>query len=1084
MEVKIKNILLIGLTLTSVYNKVHGQWIETNIPLPPQASARDLIYNPNSNKIYTANVPDVGMPSQKSVTIIDGNSNSIITTVQVPEGPRDFCHNTQNNKIYVANYFADSITVIDGQSNQIIAVLPAGDGPRALCYNSTNNSIYCANEFSGNVTVIDGTSNSVVATIQVGSTPRVICYNNISNKIYVPNAGSQNLSVISGSTNTVVATLPMGNVPRGIVFNPQNNRVYVSNYGSDNVRVVDGVTDAVVATIPVGDGPTAMFHNPSGNKIYCSNVGAPGPNTPAACTISVIDAGTNSVIKTITAGDEPTAFAYSNSNKKVYWVDEWSHRVSVADAAADTIIRTISLGSGLVQPVDLCYNPVNERIYTANRLTFNITVIKDSLSASPTLPFTFTGNGNWDDPDNWLNKSIPPAILPAGQKIIIDPIQGGQCVLNIAQRISSGAQISVNPAKIFLVQGNLTMQTSNAPTKEQMDAAEQYSISKGGQTFIVVHQGQIIRESYANGGSADRVQLLASGTKGFTGMIGAIAAFDGIINLDTPVAEVLTEWQNDVQKSKITYRHLLTMTSGLEELKDQTSWTDFLGAKVLYPTGTVFIYGPDPNIFGLALQRKLGAEKVEDYMNRRLFQPLGIRVEWRGRFPDGNPQLSGGAYVRANEWYKFGEFVRLMLADQWNGPQILSRQFLQEVITSSAVYPAYGFYWWLKEPVPTSVANIVDQLNNNQFTQQIKPILDEPSIPEDFIMCRGAYGQCLYVIPSRELVVVRNAPSTATELYNDNEFLKLLLNNGNPGTPRDTIPYQEGLTTNFITVNGTSRKYLMYRPTGISKANAVVMVLHGGGGLGLGVADIGAHPLSVFRQVADTAKFMLVYPEGSPDIQGNPGWNDCRSDDIAGSKGNDMDFLMQLNAKLAGELGINSSKMFLTGTSNGALMTLSFAFVQPQSVRAIAISAGNLPLNPEPGTCTSGSTLPLPILITYGTSDPAMPAEGGCVANIGGACNRGRVVSQQATINYWLQRNNLTGVVPQVTTFDINTNDAGNVEKRVYAGNHPFILYMMNNAGHAVPSRSVFSATTPNSGAQNRDIEYAVEVWQFFRGLL
>ncbi|MFN7591859.1 MAG: YncE family protein, partial [Bacteroidota bacterium] len=199
------------------------------------------------------------------------------------------------------------------------------------------------------------------------------------NKIYVPNAGSQNLSVISGSSNMVITTVPMGNIPRGIVYNPQSNRVYVSNYGSDNVIVIDGASDQIVTTIAVGDGPTALFHNPFGNKIYCSNVGAPGPNTPEECTISVIDATSNTVIKSITAGDEPTAFCYSTANNKVYWVDEWSHRVAVADAASDSIISLISLGSSLVQPVDICYNPVNERVYTANRLTYDITVIKDSL---------------------------------------------------------------------------------------------------------------------------------------------------------------------------------------------------------------------------------------------------------------------------------------------------------------------------------------------------------------------------------------------------------------------------------------------------------------------------------------------------------------------------------------------------------------------------------------------------------------------------------------------------------------------------------------------------------------------------------
>ena len=64
---------------------------------------------------------------------------------------------------------------------------------------------------------------------------------------------------------------------------------------------------------------------------------------------------------------------------------------------------------------------------------------------------------------------------------------------------------------------------------------------------------------------------------------------------------------------------------------------------------------------------------------------------------------------------------------------------------------------------------------------------------------------------------------------------------------------------------------------------------------------------------------------------------------------------------------------YLTGTSNGALMTYSYAFQFPETIKAIAVSSGNLPEFPESGLCTNGSNLPLPILITHGTSDPAMP---------------------------------------------------------------------------------------------------------------
>jgi polyhydroxybutyrate depolymerase len=291
------------------------------------------------------------------------------------------------------------------------------------------------------------------------------------------------------------------------------------------------------------------------------------------------------------------------------------------------------------------------------------------------------------------------------------------------------------------------------------------------------------------------------------------------------------------------------------------------------------------------------------------------------------------------------------------------------------------------------------------------------------------------------------------------------------------------MTTNYLTVNNVKRKYLVYRPIGITEINAVVLVLHGGGGLGIGVSDIGAHPLSVFRTIADNEKFLVVYPEGSLDIQGNPGWNDCRSDDYSGSQGDDVSFLKQLNSILISELNISSNKMFLAGTSNGALMTYSYAFQFPETIKAIAVSSGNLPEFPESGLCTNGSNLPLPILMTHGTSDPAMPANGGCVADIGGKCNRGKVISQTATINYWLQRNGLQNVTPTISNFDFNTNDAGNVEKRVYNGTKPLVYFVLNNAGHAVPSKTVFTNSTPASGIQNRDIEFAEEAWSFFKGL-
>ena len=72
--------------------------------------------------------------------------------------------------------------------------------------------------------------------------------------------------------------------------------------------------------------------------------------------------------------------------------------------------------------------------------------------------YTFTGNGNWSDTANWKNNRPPPAIVFAGNEILISPIAGGSCVLDIPYKMPAGTKLTVNDNTNFLVQGNLTMQ--------------------------------------------------------------------------------------------------------------------------------------------------------------------------------------------------------------------------------------------------------------------------------------------------------------------------------------------------------------------------------------------------------------------------------------------------------------------------------------------------------------------------------------------------------------------------------------------------------------------------------------------------
>lgn len=105
----------------------------------------------------------------------------------------------------------------------------------------------------------------------------------------------------------------------------------------------------------------------------------------------------------------------------------------------------------------------------ATGTVFNITNAIQGVTLAPgeyhiyvyTAPnvYTFTGSGNWSDAANWLYGKIPPATLPSGSEIIINPFQpGSECVLNTSQVIAQGAKITIAENKKLKIPLNLVIQ--------------------------------------------------------------------------------------------------------------------------------------------------------------------------------------------------------------------------------------------------------------------------------------------------------------------------------------------------------------------------------------------------------------------------------------------------------------------------------------------------------------------------------------------------------------------------------------------------------------------------------------------------
>jgi CubicO group peptidase (beta-lactamase class C family) len=272
--------------------------------------------------------------------------------------------------------------------------------------------------------------------------------------------------------------------------------------------------------------------------------------------------------------------------------------------------------------------------------------------------------------------------------------------------------------------------------------AADYSASMSGRAVRVMVDGKLAFERADNGWSLSRPHPLASGTKSFTGVMAMMAVQDGLLTLDELASDTLTEWKADPRKSRITVRHLLTLSSGLDPgdgvLGTRPGRSNILGEgaerraerlarqgggqappddlckaamglKTNFDPGTRFEYGPSHfYAFAELLKRKLAAsdlptKTVLDYLRDRVMRPVGIEVARIGRDAAGNPNLPGGMMLTPAEWAKFGQFV----LDEGSVRQpdaqgaitmknLLRPELLAQCFEASKANPTYGLTWWLR----------------------------------------------------------------------------------------------------------------------------------------------------------------------------------------------------------------------------------------------------------------------------------------------------------------------------------------------------------------------------------------------------
>lgn len=339
-----------------------------------------------------------------------------------------------------------------------------------------------------------------------------------------------------------------------------------------------------------------------------------------------------------------------------------------------------------------------------------------------------------------------------------------------------GTLIVVTLAGLMPVDCAAQVKSSSASTAElaRYRLAADYSKDNRGLSVLVIKGETVVFEQYDNGHSAELPHMLASGTKSFVGVMAVAAIEDKLLKLDERVSDTITEWKQDARKSKITINQLLHLISGIGggTLGRPPDYADAITADVNFEPGTKFQYGPTPfQIFGEVMRRKLASRKEGplEYLKRRILDPIGLKVSFWQRGTDGNPQLPSGAFLNAREWAKFGILVKN--GGKWNGKQIVPKKLLDLCFIGSKVNPAYGLTFWLNAAGSGPRSDDDGGTKREPETSRISRRGIYPSGARDLVMAAGAGQQRLYIIPSLDMVIVRQGRLSR---FNDEEFLARL----------------------------------------------------------------------------------------------------------------------------------------------------------------------------------------------------------------------------------------------------------------------------------------------------------------------
>lgn len=309
-----------------------------------------------------------------------------------------------------------------------------------------------------------------------------------------------------------------------------------------------------------------------------------------------------------------------------------------------------------------------------------------------------------------------------------------------------------------------------------------YAKDQNSDSFMIVENGVVVSESFF-GDVTDKSLMNSKSLAKPLGVvaIGRAIKLGFIDNLDQPVSDFIIEWKG-TDKEAIKIRHVLDMRTGLLAQGRPTGPDDVLNRAYLHPRhdeviiheyplvntpGERYDYSNANSELVAVIIRRATSQTYSDWLVGEVLSPLGAKGGklWMNR--DGGTAHSGCCIGLPSETYlKLG--VLVLQKGKWGDQEMLSSEYIDEMLTTTPQnpYSGMGIYLgknYLKE---RGVSNPDGKAGFGGGTLHSEPYLDK-----DIALFDGNGNQVVYIMPSRNIVIMRLGERPKNKIPWDNAFI-------------------------------------------------------------------------------------------------------------------------------------------------------------------------------------------------------------------------------------------------------------------------------------------------------------------------